>query len=144
MRILKYSLIAAVLAVCCASCTHNNGDIGDLFGTWHTESIVVDGTPLAAAVTDSMFWKFQNDLMCINIPYGYHEAHKSWARYVHDGDILKVDFSYTSDHEDSYNNFTPPAITNLTNGVNELHVVTLTHSSMVLTLGDYTYTFRKQ
>lgn len=146
MHTLKYSLMAAAVAACCSACTHNNGDIGDLFGTWHAESITVDGTPLAQ-YNDSMFWKFQNDLVCINIPYGYHEAHKSWARYIRQGDVLTIDFGYTADadvQDGGYNNFTPPSVTNLVNGANEMHIVTLTSRSMVLTLGDYTYTFTKQ
>lgn len=54
------SRLAVALVGCAAlmSCTHNNGDIGIWFGTWHVEEITIDGT-VSEAYNAAPYWFFQ-------------------------------------------------------------------------------------
>ena len=43
MKTISRIILLIVIALSFNACTHNNGDIGDLFGTWKLETITIDG-----------------------------------------------------------------------------------------------------
>ena len=66
--LLYISLLTVVLVL--GSCTHNHGDIGIWFGTWHVESITADGAPVA--VVGDYFFQFQSKVFRVS-QVGDHE-----------------------------------------------------------------------
>jgi len=68
--IISHITILILLLLAFSSCTHNNGDIGIWFGTWHVESITTDGTP--ANVDGDYFFQFQNKVLRVS-KVGSHE-----------------------------------------------------------------------
>lgn len=52
-----------------ASCTHNNGDIGPLFGQWKVTSIDIDEKPMED-YKGNLFFSFQNDVVLVYGTYG--------------------------------------------------------------------------
>lgn len=84
-RFLKYiywiSLVCIVVAT--AGCTRNNGDIGDLFGTWRMTDMTVDGSP-ATGLQGAYFWSFQNDIINfkrIDDPVA-HRTESRWGKFT--------------------------------------------------------------
>ena len=61
-------LLATLLVL--GSCTRNHGDIGPWFGTWHVESITVDGGPVT--VEGDYFFQFQSKVFRVS-QVGDHE-----------------------------------------------------------------------
>lgn len=61
-------LLATLLVL--GSCTRNHGDIGPWFGTWHVESINVDGAPVT--VEGDYFFQFQSKVFRVS-QVGDHE-----------------------------------------------------------------------
>jgi len=62
------SIILLLLTL--GACTHNNGDIGMWFGTWHVESITVAGT--SVTVDGDCFFQFQSKVFRVS-RVGDHE-----------------------------------------------------------------------
>ena len=84
----KINLFIAITTLALmASCTHNDGDIGPLFGTWHVESIEVDGT-LDATYQGDLFVMFQSNMCDWRIvDEGAHTYVNAWASWQQEGDI---------------------------------------------------------
>lgn len=105
---LSLLLLATITSLVSTSCTHNNGDIGDWFGSWRIESISIDGDPDPEYTRPCVIWKFQNAATEILMPdFDNHTtigptATGTW--HEEDG-YLTVDFTYDLG--------TPPAITHL-------------------------------
>ena len=57
--------IALLLASIFSGCVTNNGDIGNLYGIWRLEKMVVDDTEVAQPEADGSYtsWLFQNDII---------------------------------------------------------------------------------
>lgn len=83
MKTTRFSIIAALtiaIASLLASCTHNNGDIGPWFGTWHVEKMAVDGID-NPNFPDSVFFQFQSSVFCMRRIYPqqqYYAAFGTW------------------------------------------------------------------
>lgn len=147
MRALSLKLLV-LAALCLTGCMQHNGDIGYWFGTWHLESISVNGTddPLYEG---NFFFQFQTDKVRLSrISTTYPELlDECFGRWAQTDNTLTLDFSYTS-ASGSY--WTPWAGTYLAKGVNVLNINTLTSKRLVLTLNDpdsdktIVYTLRKQ
>lgn len=79
-----------------ASCTHNSGDIGDLFGTWKLEKITIDGEA-DQSYDGNILWKFQSSIIEMQqVDDTLHEtfnSHGSWSRPS--GGVLALDFTHT-------------------------------------------------
>ncbi len=113
-------------AIMLGGCTHNNGDIGDLFGEWRLEELKADGVPQPLYDSETLLytWEFQSDIIFIQtiLPHeSYARAKGTWSRT--DG-MLMLDFDH---HDiDGYIYYTPPAPLHLVErGVTPLHLVTL-------------------
>lgn len=76
-------------------CTHNNGDIGDLFGTWKLEKITIDGE-IDRGYGDNILWKFQSSIIEMQqVNDALHEtfkSHGSWSRP--EAGVLVLDFTH--------------------------------------------------
>ncbi len=136
-------LILCFLFLC--SCMQHNGYIGDWFGTWHLESITVDGVE-DAAYQGNYFFQFQADKVRISevnpsYPENVRECFGSWEA---SGDVLELNFSYTGVGQ----YWTPWPETYLPPAVNFLEINKMTNKRLTLTLSlpDKTviYQLRKQ
>lgn len=148
MRALSLKLLL-LTALCLSSCMQHNGDIGDWFGTWHLQTITVDGIE-DNSYESNYFFQFQTDKVRLSevAPSGYPDLlDECFGRWKQEGNTLTLDFSYTS-NSGSY--WTPMAGTYLEKGVNHLEINTLSSKNLILTLHSpdssrtITYTLRKQ
>ena len=73
------------------SCTRNHGDIGIWFGTWHVESITVDGAP--AQVEGDYFFQFQNTVFRVSQIYGHEQLVESFGVWD-EGDDGTMDITF--------------------------------------------------
>lgn len=89
----KINLYIAIFSLALlASCTHNDGDIGPLFGTWHVDAIEVDGTP-DATYDGSLFVMFQSNIADWRIvDEQAHTYVNAWASWQQDGGIITFHF----------------------------------------------------
>ena len=89
----KLNLIIAIISLATmASCTHNNGDIGPLFGTWHVDAIEVDGTPDASYAGD-LFIMFQSNIADWRLVNSDDHIYVSaWASWQQESDVITFHF----------------------------------------------------
>lgn len=83
MKTTRFSIIAALaiaIASLVASCTHNNGDIGPWFGTWHVEKMVVDGID-NPNFPDSVFFQFQSYVFCMRRIYPHQQYYAAFGTW---------------------------------------------------------------
>lgn len=114
------------------ACTHNNGDIGELFGRWRLESLTADGTEVKLYDDETLLyaWSFQSSLLFIQViqPYNsYYNVKGTWSR---DDDILRVNFGYTGNDGEMY--YAPPENLHLDRGVNDLEILRFTSEELIL------------
>lgn len=97
MKILRFLLISLV-AFFATGCTHNNGDIGPLFGQWIMTDITADGSHPADVVATNWNWRFQSGVLLISeANYLSHEHSEYWASWSRDEQLLYVNFKNTDD-----------------------------------------------
>jgi hypothetical protein len=137
-RIIRHLFTAIIAVVMLGSCTHNNGYIGDWFGTWHVTSIEIDGTPVED-YNGGVFFMFQNDLICVTDIEDsmYHNAARSWGRWSEDSNGLTLDFSYTSTESEYAGAYVPQPASYLEDGVNHLTISDRTSREMTLRMIRY-------
>ena len=70
-------LLATLLVL--GSCTRNHGDIGPWFGTWHVESINVDGAPVT--VEGDYFFQFQSKVFRVSQVGGHEHLVESFGTW---------------------------------------------------------------
>ena len=83
--------LAMLIMLLVSGCTHNNGDIGPLYGQWKLTEIDIDGTP-SADYEGNVFWSFQSSAIEIKALYPYHEVQQCYGNWSMDGDELRLDF----------------------------------------------------
>lgn len=81
--------VLMLATLCC--CTHNNGDIGVLFGQWKVESIETNGEMMEDYGND-LYFSFQSGTVEIKQILPHHEAWQSFGNWSLDGDKLSLDF----------------------------------------------------
>lgn len=82
-------LLIFTLLITLAGCTHNNGDIGSWFGTWHIESITnPDGND--AAYNGSAFMQFQSTVVCLRAVDGLHNERADYGRWEEVDNTLTI------------------------------------------------------
>ena len=71
-----------------SACTHNDGDIGDLYGRWQlTEMRVAD----SIATPNDLFFSFQSSVIFVSVcNYDLHEAIDYAGNFIHSGDSLCI------------------------------------------------------
>ncbi len=124
-----------LVAVCFAACTHNNGDIGPLFGQWAMTTITCDGAPVDGISADDYTWRFQNDIVMISLAdRTAHTTLNYTATWELNGKALEIDFRQKSDVHP--NGVPVPEVLGFTqrNTAYTLNVDAMTSSRMSLTL----------
>lgn len=145
--------MAMVALVALNGCTHNNGDIGDLFGTWKLEEITVDGQA-DGAYGDNIVWKFQSSIIEMQqVNEALHETLNSFGTWSRPQDgVMRLDFTHTDNDnpEPGSLGYSPLPATHLPAGcVINLDVLQLNGSKMRLRYIDeasaevYEYYFKK-
>lgn len=137
MRRLFSILPVITIAVLSVGCTHNNGDIGDWFGTWRLEAIAVDGAPDAGYECD-VLWKFQNNIIEMvrvnDVDHSYDQRFGTWSR---SGNILVLNFGH---HDNVYGpgegRYAPLEGLYLQPGETELNILELSGSELRLSYRD--------
>lgn len=135
-----FGLLGAVLLLTLTSCTHNNGDIGPLFGQWKLVSIDAQGVEIPAYDGD-VFWSFQDSAIQILSRTDQHEFEQRYGNWSLTDNDTKLVLTFPDDRWPA-----PQAI-----GLKEtsvLRVITLTSRDAVFELSDndgmsITYTLRK-
>lgn len=137
MRTLISSLLLIFAAL--TSCMHNDGDIGNLFGTWKIDSITIDGEE-DTKYDDNVFVQFQTEvvrLVEVQHNYDYVEYYGSWSR---DGKNLLLDLHYTVDESVT----AIPEATRFVKGENRVVIVSDKSQEMIWTMDNITYHLVKQ
>ena len=70
-------IILPLLLFC--SCRMNNGDIGDLFGSWLLYSMTVDGQTPEDFDAEETFWEFQNNIISISRVEFMYDKESRWT-----------------------------------------------------------------
>lgn len=90
-------IFVLLLAMLLGACTHNDGDIGPLFGSWSLDE--VEG-PLDLPEGKATVMEFQNNLVEFILSDGaYIPFQKRFGTWVREGDIMTFDFTHYSDGE---------------------------------------------
>lgn len=144
-NIFCHIIFLPLLALVLNGCTHNNGDIGPLFGSWRMTAMTVDGQPVEG-YEGNVFWMFQNSVVCMREVLPHHETDERWGEWRWaDKNTLLLNFSHSDElHQPDDPVYLPLTVTGLAAGDNLLRVERLNGSHMVLTTDSRTYSFRKQ
>lgn len=129
MRIIGYIFTALLAIAALCSCTHNNGDIGPLFGQWKITDIAttdaVTGTVTHNA-TSGAFLSFQNDVVTLTQVYdGQHQSALSYGQWELNGNSLILYFDISDGVSLPGAMFYPRA---------DFNIETLSGSELVMTL----------
>lgn len=85
-----------ILPALLCGCTHNNGDIGPLFGTWRLDAISydtvsADGSPQHGLdEVGDVFWSFQNHVVKIDRVYPHHITDSRFGTWQRPDDTTLV------------------------------------------------------
>ena len=144
------SYIICAIALLFGACTHNNGDIGPLFGTWALDGMTVDGTE-ADLGDDDTFMQFQGEIVMTKLIDRRHSLLRyctgTWSR---EGDVLALDYTHSDDKNlpgtGVYS--APDWLLLKTNTINRLNILSLDNSHLRLRYIDadgsaVVYNFRK-
>ena len=104
MNIATRIIALLIIALSLNACTHNNGDIGDLFGTWKLESIAINGEiDENYAKSSNVIWKFQASVISmIRANDTTHDRLESWGTWNYANDETQLVLNFT--HTDNDNN----------------------------------------
>lgn len=136
-RLASYTktLIGLAMMLAVSSCTHNNGDIGPLFGSWTLQEIVIDGT-VDAGYQHNITWNFQNHNLSIMTVLPHHDRAENMGtwEWVNQDHVISINFTYkNSEGVVGGSPFCPPAALHLPTGkVLIMEVGQLTSSDMTL------------
>ncbi len=137
----RYTLLIILLIVITTlSCTHNNGDIGELFGSWYLESIEIDGVDSSSYEGD-IFFAFQNSVTTMTQVDDYNTTTTIYGDWSRSDTILYLTYSDTD--------YQPLPVTGFVAGVNECDIIELNSETIILeyTTSDsqiYRYIFSKR
>lgn len=134
----RHKIFFSIIIITLLSCTHNNGDIGPLFGQWKLTSILINGKP-DRDYDENIFFAFQNDVTNMRMVYDHNETYERYGRWEQNGDILLMIYDDP--------NHIPFSETYFNAGVNTCKIVTLNSKELILKRetdnNTYTYKFKK-
>ncbi len=89
--------IALLLAAITAGCVTNNGDIGNLYGIWRLEKLVVDDSEVAQPEADGSYtsWQFQNNIIEILHTTPRHDIIARNGTWTRSDKTMSFDFTHT-------------------------------------------------
>lgn len=132
MKKIYHISLMMIVAVIVMSCTHNNGDIGEYFGTWKLESMTVNGEHDGEYGGD-IFWKFQSSVFCMEQVNERLDTENRWGTWSDDGKVLRLDFSHHDDaHPEGSAFYSPFPATHIPTGISELVIMSMGGSRMEL------------
>ena len=118
------TFLATIACILACSCTRNNGDIGDWFGTWRVDELNIDGEPDPNYGPPYMIFKFQSSIVIIMWPEeANHGAPACTGTWKQEGDKLLLRFDYDQ--------FAPTVATHLPE-VGTLDILKLSRSTIEL------------
>ena len=127
MKRIYHILIMILVTIACTlsySCTRNNGDIGDWFGTWRVDELTVDGEPDPNYGPPYMIFKFQSSIVSIVWPdEASHSVPGCTGTWEQQGNKLLLRFDYGQ--------FSPTAASHLPE-VGTLDILKLSRSTIEL------------
>ncbi len=151
----KLSHLILIIALCISfnACTHNNGYIGDLFGTWKLQSITIDGEN-DSTYQNNVFWKFQASVMCmIRANDETHNRNEGWGswEYANDETQLIINFTHTDNGNPNIgsNKYSPLPETYIPKAtISTLDIIELNNSKLTLKYisedgKEYIYKFKR-
>lgn len=137
MKTLTRIITIFLLALSLNACTHNNGDIGDLFGTWKLQSITINNES-DTAYQCNVLWKFQSSIISmVKADDTTHTKAESWGTwsYANDDTQLILDFTHTDNDNPGVGSskYSPLSETHLPKGVKiPLDIIKLNGDEMTL------------
>lgn len=153
MKLATRFIVLLIIALTFNACTHNNGDIGGLFGTWKLQSITIEGE-IDSSYDNNVLWKFQSSIMSmIRANDSTHNRLETWGTWSYANDDTQLELNFT--HTDNDNpkpgstKYSPLPETYLPKStIFTLDILNLNGSEMVLlyhsTDGkEYRYKFKK-
>jgi len=120
--------------IAAGGCTHNNGDIGPLFGTWVLDKMTVDGQE-ANLGPEHTFLQFQGKIVMAKLIDDRHSLlFYSVGTWEREGDEMFLDYTH---HDDEFEAGTgqysaPDWLLLTTNSINRLKVLSLDNKYMRL------------
>lgn len=133
-------LIGLFLGIVVPSCTHNDGDIGPLFGKWQLIEMWENGT---MTPHDSLYYNFQSSVIKLQLVHRggiENRTDNYFGSYVREDDTLKFKIVEPSWFETEL----PPVFKLKMNEEYTFYIEKLTSSKMILTRGeDERFVFRK-
>lgn len=137
------------LGLLLSGCTRNNGDIGDLFGTWRIENLTQNGDELDlySGLTRVYTWAFQSHIIRIQDIRDNMDHGNYYGTWVREDNTLMLDFTHKDDN--GVDEYTPPSPLHLVaHGITRLTIEKLTSKNMIVSYRNddgnlYVYTLRK-
>ena len=139
-------ILTILMAGMLASCMHNGGDIGYLFGQWRLEQVERDGI---VSECDTVFFAFQSDVFLIRkVMYDSYDYTVSKGLYEHIDNSLKLNIYNHNGIEILTKEIEEMALSDLATlhldtVVPLFKVVDLDNRYMTLEYNDYYYKFKK-
>lgn len=136
LRIMRLCFLSIIVGAIACACTRNNGDIGDWFGTWKMESMIIDDGAVDAGYDDNIIWKFQSDIISIvQVDDTEHDAMATYGRWAQIDDRLLLNFSFSDNN--GVDQYTPPAVTRIPRGESTMSIIELSRSHIRLLYKTY-------
>lgn len=117
-------LLLLLVTLSTISCTRNNGDIGDWFGTWRVDELTINGSPDPDYGPPYMIFKFHSSIVQIIWPdEANHGAPGCTGTWSQDDDKVTLRFDYDQ--------YTPTTATHL-DEITTLDILKLSKSTIEL------------
>ncbi len=92
-RIILAALLSPLLLL--ASCTHNNGDIGPVFGLWQLTQVEGGDVEYTPSVQYTIYWCFQSTTIQMFSVDDHHNNDQRFGNFSMTDDRLNIDFPDT-------------------------------------------------
>ncbi len=142
MRTLIISLLSVIML---SGCMHNNGDIGNYFGTWKVSTINVDGVD-DPEYKENIFFQFQSDVFRLVQNRTQNDITEYFGTWSETDNIMVLKLNYKVNPESEV--YQIPPITRLIKGDNIIAVKHERNNRMIWTFSSdgqtIIYTLKKQ
>lgn len=142
MRTLIISLLSVFML---SGCMHNNGDIGNYFGTWKLSTINVDGVD-DPEYKENIFFQFQSDVFRLVQNRTQNDITEYFGTWSETDNIMVLKLNYKVNPESEVYHI--PTITRLIKGDNIIAVKHESNNRMIWTFSSegqtIIYTLKKQ
>lgn len=84
--------LTVLILLAVAACTHNDGDIGPIFGQWQLTNVEGGTESNRPADTDVMYWKFQSSVIEMYTVTPWHTSNNRFGNFRIADNTLFLDF----------------------------------------------------